>query len=109
MKQRIISGAVMGGIVALVLVLGLWVKSVILTTFVALIAALGVFELVGNAAKIDNIVFRIVSAVYTVIMVFLFCGMNENLYKLNLTNYEYFEISSTAFAFTSSFVRVLSG
>lgn len=108
MKQRIISGAVMGGIVALVLVLGLWVKSVILTTFVALIAALGVFELVGNAAKIDNIVFRIVSAVYTVIMVFLFCGMNENLYKLNLTNYEYFEISSFVWAIIVSVVYIIA-
>lgn len=94
MKQRIISGVVMGGIVALVLALGLLVKSVILTTFVALIAALGVFELVGNAAKIENIIFRILSAVYTVIMVFLFCDTNENLFKLNLTNYEYFEIDS---------------
>ncbi|MBE6810688.1 MAG: hypothetical protein E7521_06495 [Ruminococcaceae bacterium] len=108
MKQRIISGVVMGGIVALVLVLGLWVKSVILTTFVALIAALGVFELVGNAAKIDNIVFRIVSAVYTVIMVFLFCGMNENLYKLNLTNYEYFEISSFVWAIIVSVVYIIA-
>lgn len=108
MKQRIISGAVMGGIVALVLMLGLWVKSVILTTFVALIAALGVFELVGNAAKIDNIVFRIVSAVYTVIMVFLFCGMNENLYKLNLTNYEYFEISSFVWAIIVSALYIIA-
>lgn len=94
MKQRIISGAVMGGIVALVLVLGLFVKSLILTTFVALIAALGVFELVGNAAKIENIIFRVLSAVYTVMMVFLFCDTNENLFRLNLTNYEYFEIGS---------------
>lgn len=108
MKQRIISGAVMGGVVALVLVLGLLVKSVILTTFVSLIAALGVFELVGNAAKIENIIFKIVSAVYTVVMVFLFCGMNENLYKLNLTSYEYFEISSFVWAIIVSVLYIIS-
>ena len=108
MKQRIISGAVMGGVVALVLVLGLLVKSVILTTFVSLIAALGVFELVGNAAKIENIIFKIVSAVYTVVMVFLFCGMNENLYKLNLTSYEYFEISSFVWAIIVSALYIIS-
>lgn len=108
MKQRIISGAVMGGVVALVLVLGLLVKSVILTTFVSLIAALGVFELVGNAAKIENIIFKIVSAVYTVVMVFLFCGMNENLYKLNLTSYEYFEISSFVWAIIVTVLYIIS-
>lgn len=108
MKQRIISGVVMGGIVALVLVLGLYVKSVILTTFVALVAALGVFELVGNAAQIQNIIFRILSAVYTVIMVFLFCGINENLFKLNLTNYEYFQISTFVWAIIASVVYIIA-
>ncbi len=108
MKQRIISGVVMGGIVALVLVLGLYVKSVILTTFVALVAALGVFELVGNAAQIENIIFRILSAVYTVIMVFLFCGINENLFKLNLTNYSYFEISTFVWAIIASVVYIIA-
>lgn len=108
MKQRIISGVVMGAIVALVLVLGLYVKSVILTTFVAIVAALGVFELVGNAAKIENIVFRTLSAAYTVIMVFLFCDINENLFKLNLTNYEYFEISSFIWVIITSVVYIIA-
>lgn len=108
MKQRIISGVVMGGIVVLVLLLGLYVKSIILTVFLAIIAALGVFELVGNAAKIDNIIFRVLSAVYTVIMVFLFCDMNENLFKLNVTNYEYLEIGSFIGAMIVSILYVIA-
>lgn len=108
MKQRIISGVVMGGIVVLVLLLGLYVKSIILTVFLAIIAALGVFELVGNAAKIDNIIFRVLSAVYTVIMVFLFCDMNENLFKLNVTNYEYLEIGSFIGAMIASILYVIA-
>lgn len=108
MKQRIISGIVMGGIVVLVLLLGLYVKSIILTVFLAIIAALGVFELVGNAAKIDNIIFRVLSAVYTVIMVFLFCDMNENLFKLNVTNYEYLEIGSFIGAMIVSILYVIA-
>ncbi len=94
MKKRIISGVVMGAIVALVLVFGLYLNNMILKTFVALVAALGVFELVSNAAKINDIIFKILSAVYTVAMVFIFCTVNENLYRLNLTNYQYLEIDS---------------
>ena len=39
MKQRIISGVIMGAIVATVLVLGLNVNSVIITIFLAAVAA----------------------------------------------------------------------
>lgn len=65
MKKRIISGVAMGGIVVLMLVLGLYVHNVIINIFVALIAALGAVELVCNAAKVDNIIFKILTAVYT--------------------------------------------
>ena len=108
MKQRIISGAVMGGIVVLVLTLGLLVKSVILTTFIAIIAALGVFELVSNAAGINNVVFRVLSALYTVIMVFLFCDVAENLYRLNAKGYEYLSISSFVWTIIVSVVYIIA-
>lgn len=108
MKQRIISGTVMGGIVALVLVMGLFIKSVILTTFVAIIAALGVFELVGNAAKIENIVFRVLSSLYTVVMVFLFCSVNENLYRLNVSEYQYMEIGPFIWVILASVLYFLA-
>ncbi len=108
MKKRIISGVVMGAVVVLVLLLGLSLESFILTGFVAIIAALGVFELISNAAKIDNIIFRIFSAVYTVVMVFIFSNVNENLYRLNVTNYEYFDISSFVWAIVLTVVYVIA-
>jgi len=107
MKTRIISGVVMGAIVALVLALGLYVENLILTCFVAIVAALGVFELVGNAAKINNIIFRVLSAVYTVGMVFIFCTVNENLYRLNITNYEYLDISAFIWAIMITVIYVI--
>lgn len=109
MKKRIISGVVMGAIVALVLALGLNVSggSAIITSFVSLVAALGVFELVGNAAKINNIILRVFSAVYTVGMVFVFCTANENLYRLNVTNYEYLDIGAFIWAITLSVIYVI--
>ena len=108
MKQRIISGVIMGGVVAVVLILGLTINNVILTTFLAIVAALGVFELVGNAAKIENIIFRILPSLYTVIMVFLFCDINENLFRLNLTNYEYFEMGAFIGAIIVSVLYVIA-
>lgn len=107
MKKRIISGVVMGAVVVAVLALGLLLKSFILTTFVSIVAALGVFELVANAAKIENIIFRVSASVYTVIMVFMFCRVNENLYRLNVTNYEYFDISAFVWAIMATVIYVI--
>lgn len=109
MKQRIISGVIMGAVVALVLLLGLTIPggSVVLTVFVALIAALGVFELIGNALNIEDIAFRILTAVYTVAMVFLFTEINESVYKLNLTSYDILSINSFVFAIIVSVVYFL--
>lgn len=108
MKQRIISGAVMAAIVALVLFLGIQVENIILITFVAIIAALGVFELVSNAAKINNIIFRALSAVYTVVMVFAFCNINESIYRLNLTDYQVIYLSDFILAVLASVIYVLA-
>ena len=54
MKTRIISGIVMGVIVAAVLALGFWVEPIIITVAVALIAAGAVYELIHNAAGIKS-------------------------------------------------------
>ncbi len=107
MKKRIISGVVMGAIVALVLVLGIYLENIILTTFVAIVAALGVFELVSNAAKIDNIIFRVLSAVYTVAMVFIFTNINENIYRLNLSDYLYLDIGEFIAAIIVSVIYII--
>ena len=52
MKQRIISGIVMGAIVALVLILGLNIDGIIITIFLAAIAAIATWELTFNALGI---------------------------------------------------------
>lgn len=83
MKKRIISGAVMTAVSTLVLILGLKVQTQIITAFIAIVAAVGVFEIVGNVAKTQNMLFKLVSAIYTVIMVFLFNIINQNIYQLN--------------------------
>lgn len=65
MKQRIISGAVMGAVVALVLMAGLMVNDIIITIFLAAIAAMAVWELTFNALKIKWLPFQIIPIVYT--------------------------------------------
>lgn len=54
MKTRIISGIVMGAIVAAVLSLGFLWNSIVITVAVALIAAVAVYELLHNAAGIKS-------------------------------------------------------
>ena len=54
MKTRIISGIIMGVIVACVLALGFLVQPIIITLAVALIAAGAVYELIHNAAGIKS-------------------------------------------------------
>lgn len=65
MKQRIISGVIMGAIVATVLVLGLNVNSVIITIFLAAVAAVATWELTFNALGIKWLPFQIIPMVYT--------------------------------------------
>lgn len=92
MQKRIISGVVMFAVVAIALILGLYVNSTVITVFIAVVAALGVNELVGNAAEVNNIVIKLIIAVYTVVMVFMFTGINHDLYKLQLTDYSYMNL-----------------
>ena len=54
MKTRIISGIVMGVIVACVLAVGFLWNTAVITAAIALLAAVAVYELLHNAAKIDS-------------------------------------------------------
>ncbi len=108
MKKRIISGIVMGVVVALVLILGLTIENLIITTFVAIVAALGISELVGNAANIKNIIFKLLPAIYSVAMVFIFCNINENHYRLVRTTYSEADLASTTAAIITTVVYVIA-
>ena len=54
MKTRIISGVVMGFLVAAILTLGYLWQSVIITAAVSILAVIAVYELICNAAGIRN-------------------------------------------------------
>lgn len=54
MKTRIISGIVMGVIVACVLAVGFLWNTAVITVALALLAAVAIYELLHNAAKIDS-------------------------------------------------------
>lgn len=85
MKKRIISGVVMGVIVVLVLVLGLSVSNLIINVFLAIIAALGAVELVCNAAKIDDIIFKILVGVYTAAEVMIMTRWLDQVLGMSVT------------------------
>ena len=85
MKKRIISGVVMGVIVALVLVLGLNVSNLIINVFIAIIAAFGALELVCNAARVDNIIFKILVGVYTAAMVLIMTSWLDQVLGMSVT------------------------
>lgn len=74
MKTRIISAAVMISVVVAVLTVGKLYFPIVITAFIALICAVGIYELLHNAAKIEQKVLSIVSAVYGAAMIFLLDG-----------------------------------
>jgi len=76
MKTRIISGIIMGVIVAAVLAVGFLWQPVVITVAVALIAAVAVYELLHNAAGIKNKPSWIGACVYSFLMIFAL-DMNE--------------------------------
>ncbi len=84
MKTRIISGVVMAIMVASVLFLGLNVKygSYIILGFLVIVSAIGVYELVTNAAKIRNMILRVLSAVYAGAMTFFISSWLVSLIKV---------------------------
>ena len=74
MKTRIISGIVMGIIVAGLLTLGFLVEPVIITVAVALIAAGAVYELIHNAAGIKSKI----AVAGSVVFAFLYVVFSDN-------------------------------
>ena len=74
MKTRIISGIVMGVIVATVLALGILVQPIIITLAVALIAAGAVYELIHNAAGIKSKI----AVSGSVVFAFLYVVFSDN-------------------------------
>lgn len=92
MKKRIISGVVMGVIVALVLVLGLEVENLIINAFLSIIAAVAVFELVVNAAKLNGLLWSLLPSVFAAVMVWLYSDTNTQIYQLFTTDYLYSDL-----------------
>ncbi len=82
MKQRIISGVIMAAIVALALLLGLKVDNAIITIFIALVAAIAVWEFIFNALGIKWLPFQIIPMVYTVAVVWFISKWLENALRM---------------------------
>lgn len=97
MKKRIISGVVMAAVVALVLFLGLVVSNIIMIVFVALIAALAVYELVANVAKVQNNALTILPSAYTAVMTFFFSKFNDHAYDYICTSKVQFSYEPSLF------------
>ena len=74
MKTRIISGIVMGVIVATVLALGILVQPIIITLAVALVAAGAVYELIHNAAGIKSKI----AVTGSIVFAFLYVVFSDN-------------------------------
>lgn len=74
MKTRIISGIIMGVIVACVLALGFLVQPIIITLAVALIAAGAVYELIHNAAGIKSKI----AVAGAIVFAFLYVVFSDN-------------------------------
>jgi uncharacterized membrane protein len=74
MKTRIISGAVMIIIAAAVITLGMTVNPLFITACIAFLAAVGIYELLHNAAKIESKAAIIGACAYMVLMVFAIDG-----------------------------------
>ena len=68
MKTRIISGIVMFGIVSLVLVAGLLWNPIVITVFIALLAAFGTYELIHNALGVKGNLATLVPAIFSAVL-----------------------------------------
>lgn len=69
MRTRIISGIIMGGIVAAVLTIGFLLTDVIITVAIGLLAAIAIYELVHNAAGINDKATIIGACIFSVLCV----------------------------------------
>lgn len=84
MKTRIISGIVMGAIVAAVIALGFLWQSAVITVCIALLAAVAVFELLHNAVKINSKYTLIGACVFTFLNTLLPLTSPISLYSITL-------------------------
>ena len=84
----------MVAVVALVLFLGLEVKSIFITVFLCVTAAVAAYELVINAAGLKGLLWTLLPSVYTAVMVFLLSDINEQVYLLSATEYMYIDMST---------------
>ena len=71
MKTRIISGVVMIIITAAVIAAGMLINPLIITAFIAFIAAVGIYELLHNAAGVKSKAALIGACAYVAIMAFV--------------------------------------
>lgn len=83
MKQRIISGVIMAGIVATTLLLGLKLDNIVITVFIALVAAVAVWEFTFNALGIKWLPFQIIPMIYTVAITWIAAKWLENALRMN--------------------------
>ena len=102
MKKRIISGVIMGAIVALVLIFGLTISNVIITVFVAAIAAMAVWELVFNALGVKWLPFQIIPMAYTTVSVWLISRWLENTLRMQ----EFFSGAGSAMELDSDKINI---
>lgn len=70
MKTRIISGIIIGVVVAAVLACGILISPIFISAFLALLAALGIYELLHNAADIKSKPALIGACIYAALSAF---------------------------------------
>ena len=70
MKTRIISGLVIAAVVIALLIIGTTVAPLVITIFLGLLAAVAVFEMLCNAAKINDLLSLALASLFSLVYVF---------------------------------------
>ena len=70
MKTRIISGLVIAAVVIALLIIGTTVAPLVITVFLGLLAAVAVFEMLCNAAKINDLLSLALASLFSLVYVF---------------------------------------
>ncbi len=93
-------------LISAVLVLGFYWNPIVITIFIAAVAALGTYELVHNAAKVNDIWCELLSAIYSAAMVFAFSDWLRGLQLLSVNNAYEIEIDF-ALVYTAPVAAIL--
>ena len=110
MKTRIISGIVMGAIVAAVLTAGFLWESVVITVAIAIIAAVAVYELLHNAAGIKDKLAISGACVFTALYIFgADTALAGKIFSLVKTKFSAFEIVEASQNFYNYWSYAVSG